>query len=276
VAAAIAAQRPMNSILNVATSVDAGGYGRQLPDMDLDKAVDLYALWNRAFESSRTDIDRNDGTNESDGSQLSSADRPHNTSGHADSAMKLADEPSGHALMSNSRPPDFDLVVPPAATIEDLSAVNSEPALVPSLTDGMTENSSAGPQPQGLTTSSAAGAISATANALNASAAAAPEKTTSSAQTARASGTGAYVDVERMGADSVNVFVRGSTVAIVVRDAGIEDAEALDCAFETAQKLTGQRAALQQLTLNGRVLYQQTGVATAVDRSRESSLVFTC
>lgn len=77
-------------------------------------------------------------------------------------------------------------------------------------------------------------------------------------------------------ADSVNVFVRGADVAIVVRDAGISEQQALHCAFETARKLTGQRAALQQLVLNGRTLYQQPGDSRMHDSARSSSLVFAC
>jgi len=57
--------------------------------------------------------------------------------------------------------------------------------------------------------------------------------------------------------DSVSVFVRGAAVSIVVRDALISPHEALDCAFETARHLTGQRAALLRLTLNGQPLYRQ-------------------
>ena len=58
-------------------------------------------------------------------------------------------------------------------------------------------------------------------------------------------------------AESVRVFVQGPEVAIVVRDATISDQDAVSCAFETARELTGLRSSLQQLTLNGRTLYQR-------------------
>jgi len=58
-------------------------------------------------------------------------------------------------------------------------------------------------------------------------------------------------------AESVRVFVQGPAVAIVVRDATISDQDAVSCAFETARELTGLRSSLQQLTLNGRTLYQR-------------------
>jgi hypothetical protein len=62
---------------------------------------------------------------------------------------------------------------------------------------------------------------------------------------------------EPLAAESVRVFVQGPAVAIVVRDATISDQDAVYCAFETARELTGLRSSLQQLTLNGRTLYQR-------------------
>lgn len=56
-------------------------------------------------------------------------------------------------------------------------------------------------------------------------------------------------------AESVNVFVSGAAVAVVVRNASLSDEGALRCAFETARELTGESAALEQLTLNGRTVY---------------------
>ncbi len=72
--------------------------------------------------------------------------------------------------------------------------------------------------------------------------------------------------------DTVSVFVQGTAVAIVVRDAGMSQPDALRCGFETARWLTGRGAALQQLTLNGRVLYQQQARSEPATRA----LVFAC
>ncbi len=58
-------------------------------------------------------------------------------------------------------------------------------------------------------------------------------------------------------AESVNVFVSGTVVAVVVRNANLSDEGALQCAFETARELTGESAALEQLTLNGRTVYHR-------------------
>lgn len=77
-------------------------------------------------------------------------------------------------------------------------------------------------------------------------------------------------------ADSVNVFVYGSAVAIVVRDSSIPDHEAVHCAFETARTLTGQRTGLARLTLNGRILYQQPIQAPADRRPASAALAFAC
>lgn len=76
--------------------------------------------------------------------------------------------------------------------------------------------------------------------------------------------------------ESLNVFVQGATVAIVVRDAQLSDEGALQCAFETARALTGQRAGLRQLTLNGRTVYQQQPEALTPSALRVCELVFAC
>jgi hypothetical protein len=77
-------------------------------------------------------------------------------------------------------------------------------------------------------------------------------------------------------AESLHVFVQEGTVAIVVRDARISEQGALHCAFETARALTGQRAALRQLTLNGRALYQQPPPASTDRALQAATLVFAC
>ena len=76
--------------------------------------------------------------------------------------------------------------------------------------------------------------------------------------------------------ESVSVYVRDSLVAIVVRDASLTDQNAMQCAFATAQALTGQRAALQRLTLNGKILYQQPPDLSASPAGAAPVLTFAC
>lgn len=72
--------------------------------------------------------------------------------------------------------------------------------------------------------------------------------------------------------EAVSVFVRGAAVTIVIRDAALSAHDALHGAFETARELTGQRAALRHLRLNGRTLYQHGDHSTRAG----SMLVFAC
>jgi hypothetical protein len=76
-------------------------------------------------------------------------------------------------------------------------------------------------------------------------------------------------------AASVDVFVRNAAVSIVVRDPSLSEQEALRCAFETTQRLTGQRSTLRQLMLNGRTLYQRDDASTSQSASA-STLAFAC
>lgn len=55
----------------------------------------------------------------------------------------------------------------------------------------------------------------------------------------------------------VSIILQGTDVSIVVRNAQLSAAKALQSALETARELTGRAAALRHLTLNGRVLYLQ-------------------
>ncbi|MEO8152134.1 MAG: hypothetical protein ABI605_03615 [Rhizobacter sp.] len=82
----------------------------------------------------------------------------------------------------------------------------------------------------------------------------------------------AATQVHDAAGDSVSVHVQGTAVSIVVRDAALSEQEALRLGFETARRLTGQRASLAQLTLNGHVAYQQPGASDEVG----SALVFIC
>jgi hypothetical protein len=73
--------------------------------------------------------------------------------------------------------------------------------------------------------------------------------------------------------EAVNVFVQQGVVAIAVRNARLTDDEALRCAFETACTLAGERAALQELTLNGRTVYRQS---PPPDSAASPTLAFAC
>jgi len=73
--------------------------------------------------------------------------------------------------------------------------------------------------------------------------------------------------------DSVNVYLHGSEVAIVVRDSRLTEPEAMTCALATAQQLTGERDALQRLTLNGRPIYERPSRSIAATLP---DLIFAC
>ena len=78
------------------------------------------------------------------------------------------------------------------------------------------------------------------------------------------------------GAESVTVAMHGTNVDIVVRDATISEQEAVHCAFETVRRLTGQRAGLHELTLNGRIVYQRRSDSAERVATAQSFLVFAC
>jgi hypothetical protein len=62
--------------------------------------------------------------------------------------------------------------------------------------------------------------------------------------------------------EAVGVSVEGDAVWIVARDAGLAPPAALRAGFEAAQRLTGRRGALQELVLNGHLLYRQPTTST--------------
>jgi len=63
----------------------------------------------------------------------------------------------------------------------------------------------------------------------------------------------------------VSIVLEGAQVSIIVRNGDLSETKALRTAFETARELTGRSASLQQLTLNGRVLYEQAVTDHAPD-----------
>jgi hypothetical protein len=86
-------------------------------------------------------------------------------------------------------------------------------------------------------------------------------------EAARATAEQAHTD------EAVSVFMQGGSVTINVRDAVLTEDEALRCAFETARTLTGERAALRALILNGRTVYRQSPPPAA---TASPTLIFAC
>jgi hypothetical protein len=76
--------------------------------------------------------------------------------------------------------------------------------------------------------------------------------------------------------DSINVFVHGEAVSIVVRDPALSQQQAIETAFAAARDLTGRADTLRLLTLNGRTLYRQSSVAGMQRPSCPATLAFTC
>ena len=74
-------------------------------------------------------------------------------------------------------------------------------------------------------------------------------------------------------AEAVTIVLHGEDVSIIVRDTGLSESEALRSAFQTARELTGRSTSLQQLTLNGRVLYQQERLT---DLAPAGGVLFSC
>jgi hypothetical protein len=94
----------------------------------------------------------------------------------------------------------------------------------------------------------------------------------SSAVARQATGCHVLESETKASADSVAVFVRGQQVAVVVRDPGITEAVAMQCAFAAARELTGSNSGLRQLTVNGRLLYRQA----ASTASSTPASMFSC
>jgi hypothetical protein len=76
--------------------------------------------------------------------------------------------------------------------------------------------------------------------------------------------------------DSINVFVHGEAVSIVVRDPALSQQQAIETAFAAARDLTGRADTLRLLTLNGRTLYRQTSVVGMQLPSCPATFAFTC
>jgi hypothetical protein len=272
----------MSSISSIPVRSEIDGARAQSPAIDPDKAMDLYALWNSVFANSRIDSDRDSDLANPDREPAPSADQTlKDEHTHAQPLSLVRESGIGGSTGLLSVPPSAALL--PAADVVRasvdalaiLSVQGNGPAFAPAY-PAQASTPNAATRAEGLLAPPASRVETGLrpAGMPDATQAPAASETASTAEAMPVQETHSTEPSAGIGADSVNVFVRGSMVAIVVRDAAIGDAEAVNCAFETAQKLTGQRAALRQLTLNGRVLYQQPIDATA-DLPR-ASLVFTC
>lgn len=78
-------------------------------------------------------------------------------------------------------------------------------------------------------------------------------------------------------AEAVTVRVIAGAVTVVVRNAGLSAREAVASGFEVAQRLTGQRASLLRLTLNGQAVYEQPAASADLPDVRTAPvIVFEC
>jgi hypothetical protein len=77
--------------------------------------------------------------------------------------------------------------------------------------------------------------------------------------------------------ESVLVLQREHGIEIVVRHAALAPQAAVSCALATAQHLVGDRKALQQVTLNGRTVYDNPSQPMLAEPMRpQRSLLFSC
>jgi hypothetical protein len=77
--------------------------------------------------------------------------------------------------------------------------------------------------------------------------------------------------------ESVLVLQRAHGIEIVVRHAALAPQAAVSCALATAQHLAGDRKALQQVTLNGRTVYDNPSQPTPAKPMRpQRTLLFSC
>jgi hypothetical protein len=269
------------TVLLTHTAVPAPGAQSvmQVP-LGSDQGEDLYALWQAVFETSHPAATAGD-----EGPHAQSVDPAPQSDPQAST-----DTGSEHRTLPTQRVDGAaDVYEPPALVAAGNARILQ--SLVPSGvggtrsvadTDVQASGESAGepallmPQDQHVDT-----AVDPAQVAMATDDAGQPPEVEQSAQLERdlksVQGTRATSDAGPPGvADSVNVFVQGTAVAIVVRDATLSDQDAVTCAFETARQLTGHSEALQSLTLNGRTLYQQKIQADPRIASSPPALLFDC
>jgi hypothetical protein len=238
---------------------------------------DLYAIWNSVFEHAHADIATRDGQSVPDGGQKAPHD--HHQGG----------------VQGDGRPR-----VPASVELEGTGGAGAPAGLVDSFMPGIKTATAAGVAPEAIVSADRDDGVadepSATAQQIehrdDATASVATGGTEAAADSQATRGSGAHVTTafagsapteaasadtsQRVAAESVSIFVHDSGVALVVRDAMLSDQDGMQSAFETAQALTGQRAALQRFTLNGRTLYQQQPGPDAGRAKTAPTLVFAC
>jgi hypothetical protein len=76
--------------------------------------------------------------------------------------------------------------------------------------------------------------------------------------------------------ESVRVYQGAHGLQVVVRHVGLAPQSAVWCALETARQLAGDRRALQQVTLNGRSVYEGPAVEPQSTPAAAAVVLFTC
>ena len=209
--------------------------------IDPDRAVDLYALWNSVFERSH-EVKR-------------APDEPQ---------RRLAHDPAAKDGLREQRKsrgaacPDDRTERHAVRTATLLKGVSS-----PGENDGAATRYQMGAAQMEAAETSVAARSATRTDAMATTAVRIAPDAGESEMNARVSSNAAppssAATAQAGSADSVSVFLQGSAVAIVVRDAAMSEQDAVRRGFETARVLTGQSAALAHITLNGRTVYQQHG-----------------
>jgi hypothetical protein len=273
----------MSVAVQTPTTAASGAYQAPPTPLDFDKAQALYALWKNVFVSSRDDGDALDDV-QSPPSEAAPASDGAGVGRSPSSAYRkiagAADSRSTAAQHELDEQRSFQATTPLLSEIRAMVAPGSSNGspLAESMTE--VEESLEGMQPEipgGGAASASPGTVSSGVAPMVGHGAALDSGAEMASVRPRApEEILSPVATEQSAADSVNVFVHGSAVAIVVRDPAISDHEAVQCAFETARKLTGQGTGLVQLTLNGRILYQQPIQSPTTGALPSAALVFAC
>jgi hypothetical protein len=221
---------------------------------DPDRAEDLHAVWKAVFEHVKVLRERTDGP----GSDVAADPAPQGGGIEADAASTSGTHLTHRAAVPIARPVSTPFVAPPASVA------------------GVANDRAEGAAVAVLALPSAPGLSSGARAALPGLRASSDDNHATTAQSASERPT--RFDMAPAPASSaVSVFTHGDAIAIVARDATLSDPQALQLAFEVAQQVSGQRSALQHLTLNGRTVYRQgPGAAQDAASPQAARLVFAC
>jgi hypothetical protein len=215
-----------------------------------DPSAELLALWQSVFQNSYA---VSAGVREvAPGSQAGRAKQSGSVAGDSQSSREAVAPHGGDVADSNEKADGFAsaMVFGPEAMP---APQEPDTPIVPGLTRVVASFAEA-QEWTGSPAANADGILAAGGNVRLSGTRGATEETASTAQPKPACVAPAP---ETAPAEAVSVFSHGTGIAIVVRDSSLSREEALRCAFETAQQLTGRRATLALLTVNGQILYQQ-------------------